>query len=184
MVHDKATMYQLLAVGAFGNTIPQFFSVDEWKKSPDSSKYDSWGVRTQTPGGPCRLRCPTEEVAVTAASFAPHGLNISCMVDDVAQVTLWADVWDSPTGWVVYGVEHPDTAGGWTWRNSMPTKGRHWEGLAAKMLLRRHLNANSYEDVGEVFDRYPGHILELSALDKCFGVMPHRNAVVWEARLY
>lgn len=182
-VRDKTQMYRMLAAGEFGNTIPQYFSVGEWQAG-DAEKYPAWGVRTLTPGGPCRLNCPREEVEATAASFAPHRVNISCMVDRVAAVTLWADVWDSPSGLVVYGIESPKTEEGWTWRNSMPTRGRHWEGTAARLLLARHLNANSVEDVREVFERFPGHVLEFSALDRCFGTVPHRNHVVWEVRNY
>ena len=104
------------------------------------------------------------------------------MVDRVATVTLWADIWDSPTGLVVYGIEYPDTSR-LTWRTGMPTLGRHWDGIAARHLAR-HLNPNSLEDLAAVFVQWPGHVCELSALDRCLGTVPHRNAVVWEVRLY
>lgn len=185
-VADKATMYRLLAAGAFGNTIPQYFSVAEWEASGDARRFRWWGVRTLTPGGPCRLNCPAEEVEATVAGFAPHKPNISLMADRVAAVTLWADVWDAPAGLVVEGIEHPRTADGWTWRNSMPdpTKRRRWEGTAAKLVLRRHLDANDLDDLAAVFDRWPGHVLELSALDRCLGIRPHRRGIVWEVRRY
>jgi hypothetical protein len=54
-VATKAQMYRLLAAGRFGNTTPQFFSVEDWKASPDAARYPTWGVRTLTPGGPCRF---------------------------------------------------------------------------------------------------------------------------------
>lgn len=184
-VGDKATMYRMLAAGKFGNTIPQYFSVHAWVQSGDADRYSHWGVRTLKPGGPCRLNCPTTEVVSTIYDFA-QPCNISLMVDKVATVTAWLEAWDSPTGLVVEGIEWPDTAGGWTWRNSMPdpAKRKRWEGTAARMVLARHLNENSRDDLWRVLDEFPDHVVELSALSRCIGMVPHRNGCVWEVRHY
>lgn len=184
MIVSKSQMYKLLAAGEFGNTIPQYFSVEEWLASGDDKRFPTWGVRTLRAGGPCRFNCPSDEVEATVLSkeFSGDSVNISCMVDKVANVTLWADVWDSPTGIIVYGIEYPCLHKDWTWRNSMPTRGRHWHGIAAKMLLQKHLNPNSLADVYEVFERYPGHVAEMSTLDRCFGTVPHSNHIIWELR--
>ena len=183
-IRDKATMYRLLAAGRLGNTIPQFFDVGEWERSADCRRWPTWGVRTLRPGGPCRLNCPREEVRATCdlPEYAAAGVNISMMIDAAMTVTLWADVYDSPAGLLVYGVEYPPKGG--SWRAMMPTRGRHYEGVAAKMLLQRHLNANGLDDVEAVFDRWPGHVLELSAAERCFGVLPGRNYCTWEVRAY
>ena len=187
-ITDKRQMYRLLAAGSFGNTIPQFFSVADWLASPDAARFPLWGVRSaRTSMHPaCRLNCPAAEVAAHAARHFPDGPNISMMVDAVAGVTAWLEVWESPGGLVVEGVEHPDTAGGWTWRNSMrdPARRRAWHGTAARLLLARHLNENDRDDLAMTLDRFPGHVVELSALDRCLGVVPHRRGVVWEVRNY
>ncbi len=178
-ITNKTQMYAALAAGEFGNTIGQYFSVEEWEQSDDSRRYQQWGVRSLTVGGPCRLFCPSAEVARTAKDFnCPF--NISCMVDVVATVTLWADVYDSASGLTVCGIEYPEKGG--SWRKLMPVYAREWRGTAARMMLRKNLNPNSYDDLEEVFRRYPGHVIELSALDICMGVVPHRNAVIWECR--
>jgi len=181
-------MYARLAAGEFGCTIPQFFSVGEWTNHPDSERHAWWGVRSLTPGGPCRLNCPTDEVVDTACRFLDddHRINISMMVDKVATVTAWLELWDSPIGLVVEGIEWPDTSGGWTWRNSMPDPARRkqWRGTVAQLVLRRHLNENSYADVTELLERYPDHVIELSTLNRCLGTVEHRNHVVWEIRQY
>ena len=187
-VTNKTQMYAMLAAGAFGNTIRQYFDLDVWQSDPDADRIATWGVRTLTPGGPCRLNCPNHEVPRTALEFiaAGHKVNISMMVDRLATVTAWLEVWDSPTGLVVEGVEHPDTANGWTWRNSMPDPNRRkkWEGVAARMVLARHLNENDRDDLAALLDRYPDHVVELSGLDRCLGTVPGRRAVVWECRAY
>lgn len=183
-IRTKKSMYERLAAGAFGNTIPQFFSVVDWRRSPEHARYPTWGVRTMTPGGPCRLYCPREEIEATARSFAAagHAINISLMLDATVRVTLWADVYDSEAGLLVYGIEHPPQGG--SWRALMPSQGRTWEGTAARLLLRKHLNASSLADLESLRDAYPGHVYELSACDRNFGTVPGRNAVIWEVRTY
>lgn len=184
MIRTKRRMYELLAAGAFGNTLPQFFDVAAWEASPEYARYAVWGVRTLVPGGPCRLNCPRGEVRATAErpEFTAAGVNISLMLDRVSAVTLWADVYDSEAGLIVYGIENPPRGG--SWRKEMPSKGREYRGVAARLLLRRHLNPNSLADLDALRDRYPGHVYELSACEACVGTVLGRNAVLWEVRLY
>lgn len=189
-VRNKTDMYRRLAAGEFGSTTRQFFDLMEWLEyvtaNPRGNNW--WGVRTMTPGGPCVLNCEAIHVppVVWAMEEAGHKVNISLMVDTVATVTAWLELWDSPTGLVVEGIEWPDTDGGWTWRNSMPdpTKRKRWEGVAARMVLARHLNENSLDDARDLIEAYPDHVIEMSALDRCVGVVPCRNGIVWEVRCY
>lgn len=183
-ITNKQTMYRMLARGDFGNTIPQYFSIDTWERSQDYQRIPMWGVRTMVPGGPCRLYCPRDEVRTTAEQpeFRAAGINISMMIDAVTQVTLWGEVYDAPYGLVVYGIENPEP--GDSWRKRMPHEGRHWEGTAARLLLRRKLNPNSLDDLEILRDRWPGHVYEFSAVEGCFGTVPGRNTIIWEVRAY
>lgn len=184
-VRNKAAMYRLLSAGAFGNTIPQFFSVADWQASPDYHRYEYWGVRSLTPGCRAMFHQPRAVVPELCAApdFQKNGYNISMMVDAVARVLLFADIYDSPTGLYVYCVENPDIPKE-TWRTAMPTKGVSHKGLAARMLLQRYLTPSSLADVEAALERWPGHVLELSVLDKNLGTHPGRNHVVWEVRKY
>lgn len=183
-VTTKQQMYDLLRAGAFGNTVPQWMSVAEWAADPAAAGWPSWGVRSLTPGGPCAFYVPSGKVPSVAAA-AGGRVNLSPMVDAVAGITAWLEVWESPTGLVVEGVEYPDIPRE-TWRTAMPdpARRRSWAGLAAYMVLARHLNPNSKADLWDVLGAYPGHVVELSALDRCLGTVEHRNAVVWEVRSY
>lgn len=183
-VTNKKQMYRMLTAGEFGNTIEQFFSVEEWLAAGAFRQSDWWGVRTLTPGGPCKLNCRVDDVVCTAIdyTYAGHAVNISLMIDRAYDVTAWLEVWDSPTGLVVEGIEYPPK--GSSWRELMPTKRRSWSGVQARMILARHLNPNSLEDVNILIDRYKNHVLELSACSRCLGTLPHRNAVMWEVRQY
>lgn len=180
---NKTEMYRLLAAGEFGNTIPQYFDLSAWKASADYRRYATWGVRTLKPGGPCRLYCPREEVEATAAAFG-QSVNVSCMIDAVTVVTAWLETWDSPTGLVVEGVEYP--ARGESWRAVMPdpARRRRWEGTRARMILAKHLNANSLADWELLRDKYPNSVVEFSACENCFGTVKGRNTVLWEVRNY
>lgn len=178
-VRDKVTMYRMLGEGAFGNTIRQWVDLDDWKATNTGEAL--WGVRSMTPGGPCRLYCPIDEVEATALAFLAQGHRpqFSVMVDALMRVLLWADVWDSPTGLRVYGVENPPK--GLSWREGMK-RGIQWDGVRGLMMLAQHLNASSLEDLWAVLDRFPGHVVELSAVSRCYGTVPGRNGIVWEVR--
>lgn len=193
-IYDKADMYRRLTAGELGNTITQYLSVDAWLASPDSARYPLWGVRSARHAmhPACRLNCPAAEVADHCRRHFADGPNISMMVEAIATVTAWLEVWDSPSGLVVEGVEHPDTAAGWTWRNSMrdPDRRKKWEGLQARLMLRKHLNPNSLADLTNpgdpdhpgLLERFPGHVVEMSCLESCLGSVPGRNGIVWEVR--
>lgn len=184
----KAEMYAKLAAGCFGNTVPQWFDLDVWTYDRAADAWTFWGVRSSAVSAhpACRLNVPTEEVPPYVLAHFPDGkVNISPMVDRVATVTAWLEVWDSPTGLIVEGVEYPDTEKH-TWRSAMPDPKhrRRWERAGANLILARHLNANSLDDLKVVLEQYPGHVVELSALDRCLGTAPHRNGCVWEVRDY
>ena len=183
-VTNKAAMYQLLSEGAFGNTIAQFFSVEDWQASADRRRFPLWGVRTLTPGGPCRLNCPSDEVAAVFAQYTGAGqaANISAMVSAVYLARWMGDVFEDHTGLRCYGIEYPRQ--GLSWRLAMPVDGVETRGLAARQLLRRHLNASSLADLEAVLECWPGHVVELTAFDCCVGQVPGRNAVIWEVRYY
>jgi hypothetical protein len=177
-ITSKRQMYAALAAGGFGNTIPAYHSVADWHAA-GGPRLPFWGVRTMTPGGPCRLNCPAAEVEATFAEYLPHRPNVSVMISSVGQVTWLGDVWDSPTGVVCSGVEAPTRVHDWRALMKSP---RQWAGVSARALLRRHLNASSLADLWAVFDRWPSHVVELSAMDRCFGTVPGRNGIVWEVR--
>lgn len=170
----------MAARGLFGNVIERHFTLDSWL--PQSHRFALWGVQTtRTPGGPCRLNCPTAEVEATFREFAPFVPVISPMISAVEQ-TRWAgDIWDGPTGLTLHGLLNP--AIGFHWRREMlhPTE---WRGTAARSLLRSVLNDNSYDDLNDLIERYPGHVYELSAFEKCVGTLAGRNHLVWEVRAY
>jgi hypothetical protein len=185
LIRSKSQMYRMLSRGDFGNTIPQYFSVEQWEASGDNVRYPLWGVRSAKAAAhpACRLNCPVGEVAHYARQNFADGVNISMMVSAVSQVTAMLHVVElNGQGLVVDGIEWPSLS---DWRRGMASPERkQWHGVAARHVLARHLNENSLADLFEVLATWPGAVVELSALDRCIGVLSHRNAVVWEVRHY
>jgi len=183
-ITDKTTMYRLLSAGLLGNTIEQFFSVDAWGKSAAAARYDLWGVRTLKPGGPLRLNVPTADVSQVADSpeFRSAGVNISAMVS-----ALYPTLWQGDVVRTTYGLEivgHTRPPLGYNWRQIMLKPEPTLSGVAAVAKLKGVLNENGWDDVQDLLDLYPDHVLELSVFDRCLGVLPGRNYIMWEVRHY
>jgi len=179
-------MYELLVRGAFGNTLRNYFSLEEWEASGDPDRYPLWGLRSRARGGDSRMRLnvSSENIPGLWREWFPNGGgNLSVMIDQ--WVTLRAEVWESsinPCGLTVYYADGYDPAS--PWRGSFRRYGRQLTGLAARGLLRTHLWPADYESLREVLDLYSGHVVELSACNRAVGVIPGRNTVVWECRDY
>lgn len=180
-VRDKASMYRLLRAGEFGNTNLMWTSLSSWDASKWSHEFDWWGIRSASKccDDRCRMYVKTHLVSRCVKAFGDDPYVISPMVDLLYTVTARLNVCDADGGLYVEGEEYP--APGTTWKDSMANPTRY-EGTAARVMLRRHLNSNSFDDLMVVLEQYPNHVVEISALDRCFGTVPGRNAVCWEVR--
>jgi hypothetical protein len=95
-------------------------------------------------------------------------------------VLLMGEVVDGVAGLEFYGVIKPPSRS--NWRQIMPALGRTFRGLAVRGLLARFLTPSDRDDLADLLDLYPGHVIEFSACDRPAGVLPHRRAVIWEVR--
>jgi hypothetical protein len=185
-VTNKKQMYSLLSTGTFGNTVPQYFDLFSWVMSPDHSKYKLWGIRSGVAGGDKRMQLNVHRATVPRLYeewFPEGGGNISPMIDQWAK--LRAEVMLNrfgPFGLQVHYADgyDPDNP----WRGSFQKYGRTVSGLVATHLLRKYLWPSDYEDLMLLLDRYPDHVVELSACSRAVGVVPRRNTVIWEVRKY
>lgn len=189
-VLTKRDMYVRLMAGEFGNCLARYFSLDEWRKSDE---YESggdrlWGVQhTSIPG------FPGTKLNVETADVEPRIRNAFGGIDYciTAMVPAWSVVWEGDVtvlppgvsggpGLIASGHMRP-TPGSWREHMKHPDL---WTGSAADALLRTVLNEYSYDDVKTLLQEYPDHVVEFSALDRTFGTLPGRNAVIWECRRY
>ncbi len=177
---DKATMYRLLWAGRLGNTNPFYASMADWRGRDRAEEPPAWGLRSRVPGDPRGvMNLPTAEVEgyVLRTGFEADMCNISGMIDPW---TAWRghvlDTERGPCCWGAFGPREAD------WRSLHRDHAVHTFGSAALALLRQVLNDNSFEDVQLLRRQYPDHVIELSAMERCYGTVPHRNAVIWEVR--
>lgn len=179
-ITDKNIMYRKLIAGHFGNTTPIFMSLNEWENRPNIwHNVPLWGIRSLKSGDKrMRLDIPTEEVATYGLNtFGLSGYNISPMVDQ--WLTMRAEVMEDENGLhcrTVIG--HRETK----WRQAFERYELVLTGINAINHLKQHLNVNSYEDLQILFALHPNHVVELTALERCFGTIIGRNAVIWEVR--
>lgn len=183
-VLSKKQMYAMRDAGAFGNVIPRWTTLDSWVRTgPGADRL--WGVQHTTIAGfpGTRLDVKTDAVhgVIEAGGFG-FDYCISPMVHQYGAVKWEGDIALDPTTGRVFCSGNPAPAPG-SWRRHM-LKPRLYEGSAALVLLDNILNPASREDLEHLLLEYPGHVIELSALDVCFGTVPGRNAVIWEVRKY
>jgi hypothetical protein len=64
------------------------------------------------------------------------------------------------------------------------TEGKQVYGMEATALLRRYCSPASYDDLMELFERFPDSAIEFSVYEMYVGCFPRRNTVIWEVRNY
>ena len=74
-----------------------------------------------------------------------------------------------------------DQTPGLRMRQAYPTMKHIW-GLKAVNLLKRHLDAPSWDCLQDIFDRYPNAIVELTCYSKSVGIFGW-NTIFWEIRI-
>lgn len=57
-------------------------------------------------------------------------------------------------------------------------------GVNATQLLRRHMDASSWDWLNILLNEYPYHVIEFSTYTKYWGTLPRHNTLFWEVRDY
>lgn len=175
-ITTKDEMYRLLAAGQLGNHIPQWFSLAEWRASGHTGEV---GIRAMVPGGQFHDHIPADHVLEICNYLTKTGqrFNISPMFRD-ADILMCAEVCQAPllsAFWSPARIHY---------REALRVAGKMIYGVVANRILRHFLNENSYDDLMGLLEAYPGHAIELTCYNHCCGVLPHRNAIIWEVRQY
>lgn len=184
-VLSKTDWYRRSRLGEFGNVNPEWFTIREWEQREILRDCTHWGVRHTRLAGfkGTALNVETEDVVdwIVRNGFGSD-YQISPMIWVFGQPRFEGNVCrqDGEPGLLVEG--NIDPAPG-TWRLHMQ-KPRVWARTAGVLLLRHLLNGNSYDDLMELIDGYPDHVVELTALSSEFGTVPGRNGIIWEVRRY
>lgn len=69
-------------------------------------------------------------------------------------------------------------------RVALAESGKQVHGLQAKMILQGACDSSSLDDLLQLVERFPDHVIEFSVYSCHVGVIPKRNTVIWEVRKF
>lgn len=180
-INTKSEFLRRSTLGLLGNCMPLWESVREARNAgyhgPVMLRYREASSLFMRP------HVPLDEVDALIDSLAPQGalreLFYLSWADPKIPRTLNAEVWRAPGGlYLNYGTSQINL------RDDLTQNGRHVQGSAATAILRWACCPNSFDDIEELLDRYPDHVIELTAYASFLGNLPGRNTIVWEVRHY
>lgn len=184
MIRSKSQMYELFNAGRFGNRTANYDSV-EAALSDTSCRIETFVFRCKVPGGPCWYDIPRDKLASEYERYVaelrrrkfPVKVNISEKMPDHL-VTLQGELAELPGGLVLKSSTlkaHMRTA------MADEATVSHDVGLAAKMKLRRHMDATSLDWLRDLLDDFPSHVIEFACFSQPVGLL-QTNTIVWEVR--
>jgi hypothetical protein len=181
-ISNKADFYLLYHAGILGNKALAWSSYQELLKS-------NWkgSVCLRSKKGVLRGRVdynvPFNEVYVKIDEWEREGYSLDSinfnqsMPDD--NLILQGEVIDDILGWDLRytTVKKPMNL-------ALDEKENYAKGLAAKMIMRGHLDPSSYSDIEALFGIFPNSAIEFSTYSISVGDIQNRNTVIWEVRNY
>lgn len=181
-VRDKQDMYARLERGEFGNRNPAWYDLDGWMGHPLRAAYHLWGLRSVAgTGRRIDLDVPTADVPFVVRDHYRAGFHLTPMVDP--WVVLRGNLFDAPEGLTLEAV---DGRGEVKWRQAFadPNLVRSYTGgLVVWVKLSTVMTPSDLDDMRDLVERFPGHVVEFMTCSKFVGVLPHRNTVIWEVRV-
>ena len=166
--------------GLFGNHLRQ------WEE-PFQALSDGahrWSIRYRGPGanGPCLYHLTADEllrewVGLTK-TYPEKYLYVSESAPD-DHIKIQGEI-----------CELPDVGYALNWsmlqvpmRRALSSGSFHYLGPGAKLLVKQHMDHDSYDDLLTLFDLYPLHVVEFTVFDIRLGSL-RRNTIFWEVRKF
>jgi len=170
--------------GEFGNAGPTWLTVQDWLDDPQGHGTTGWNgprlfhLRNKVPGGPTFYDLTVNQVLskVEALQSSISDFYLSEMAP-TSQTLIQGEVKRG-----LMGLELRYSQERMTMRAALQTSQETTAGLRAVFLLRKYLDASSYDWLMELLDLYQNHIVEFSTYSVCWGTLPNRNTVFWEVR--
>lgn len=97
----------------------------------------------------------------------------------VCSLVVQGELTERPGGWYFF-----HSSSKLTMRHALDRHGEHSEGYGVEDYLRRVCTPDSFNDIVDLLEVYPSHIIELAVYTRCLGILPHRNTIIWEVRSY
>lgn len=181
-IDTKSQFYALWNANKLGNKLRSWKTLAEFHASGYRGVVGLRAVLA-TGGGPLLIVPNSDDLPAAFKHFASLGVPVSstviCEGAPDERVRLQGEVMRGPQLSLFANAE----GRGLRMRESM-LDAKTYAGLAAQMLLRRHLTPASYDDIQELLDLYPDSVIEFSAYDHNLGWAAGRNTLIWEVRNY
>lgn len=176
MINTKAQFIELYFRGALGNRLRT------WKNYGDllaSGYKGNVTVRSRIPdvSHGCIYQVPVDSIPAIFPKLRDSGSLDLYYFNESApdeHLAIQGELWNRSLTWSAKKLPMREAL----------QKPSYAEGSTTEMLLRQHMNDNSYEDFMLLRNLYPDHVIEFGCYYKCLGDIPHRNVIIWEVRDY
>lgn len=180
-VLTKEENYKLYEAGAYGNKIRTWKNLEGLKASDFTGNVV---IRYKVVDRPLSLRgVGVEHIDQYITELEAEGYNRELMTfNEMAPdqyLTIQGEVMLSPRHYTLTYSDVPTLM-----KLAFKQRRIYSEGVEAMMLLRRHMEPASYDDLQDIFDEHPDCIVEFSCYSITLGSCPRRNTVFWEVRSY
>lgn len=179
-ITNKKQMYECLLAGKFGNFVRAWNSLADVEASGYRGHVS---LRSKEVSNPVRLyHVPFADLRQTVETL-PESQRLSGLVFSESppdeKRTIQGELMRNHKGYVLTYSYVPKPM-----RLAFADQCLTATGLEAKMLLEHHLTPTDYDELQLLLDLYEDHVIEFSAFSVNVGVLPRRNCVIWEVRLY
>lgn len=182
-IPDKKTAYDHFLRGGFGNKPQTWNSLEELD---GSGYYGEVVLRYKGIGGKdlpqYGIHLSIAEAATVAKQWFSQGARPALLAINEAasdhDLTIQGEVMQTIEHYALFWSDEKTTM-----REAMKN-GRQAYGREALALLKRYLSPSSYEDMQELLDMYPSHVIEFSSYRYNVGGCRGRNTFIWEVRNY
>lgn len=179
----KADFVRRYAAGEFGNHSPTWDSIAEFVAAGRHCDSRLYHLRNRVAGATTwynltGLSVPYYWNRAVQLGHRPSRLYISEMAPTAATL-LQGEVQRG-----IWGLDLYYTTVRKPMRDALREWARQARGIIALAILQRFLDPSSYAWLEHLLDTYPGHAIEFSTYDCCWGTVSGRNTVWWEVRRY
>lgn len=176
-VRSKADFVRRYAAGEFGNRSPTYQTWPELNSQ--GSSWRRYHLRCRIAGGPTHYNLDYFQAVKLwrachnpgdwyCSEMAPH--EFGTIQGEVHQTTNHLDL-------TYASAELP-------MREALAKGSRFAQGITATAILKSYMDGASWDWLNYLLGAYPGHVVEFSCFDCCWGTVPHHNTVIWEVRNY
>jgi hypothetical protein len=177
-IKNKKLMYSLLQRKLLGNC----FKIFKDEKELRDAQIGVCGIRSVgKPGLPCTPWIEPEKAFIEAEKIKNKYKceTIVCECDKYLPRSIQGEL-----SYIHGQLEFYYTFNQAYMRQALKEDGKRAIGLEALYLLKQHLNESSFEDIQDLLQRFPNHVIELTCYKECLGWSKGRNYVIWEVRYY